>query len=169
MEPSHVERNVTKKLRIRIRGEEALLNGPLFAINWFDTRIAAIYHLYNLLAGPRAFKVGAKALFKGKVEDTIYGNPKLQRSYLLIVNYPSANNFLDLASDKIFQIFSVLRIAAVKRFSFILQQRHHGPQLLKDRTPKDNKQGCYAVVQILASTTQAVRQERQPSRPSVCR
>ena len=148
MQPSYVERNVTSKTRIRIRGDESVIQNPLFAINWFDTRFAPIYHLYNLLAGPRAFRVGAKALFKGKYQKTLYGNPELQRDFLLIVNYPSANNFLDLVSDTIFKIFSVLRIAAVKRFSFILQQRHHGQQLLKDRTPKDNKQGCYAVVQI---------------------
>ena len=151
MSLSYVERAVTGKVRIRIRGEEAVIQNPLFAINWFDTRVAFIYHLYNMLAGPRAFKVGAKALFKGKHQRTLYGNPDLQRNFLLIVNYPSANHFLDLASDKVFQVFSVLRIAAVKRFSFVLQQRHHGQQLLTDRTPKDNKQGSYAVVQISAS------------------
>ena len=148
---SYVERAVTRKIRIRIRGEEAVIQNPLFAINWFDTRAAFVYHLYNMIAGPRAFKVGAKALFKGKYQRTLYGNPSLQRNYLLIVNYPSANHFLDLASDKVFQIFSVLRIAAVKRFSFVLQQRHHGEQLLKDRVPKGSKQGHYAVVQISAS------------------
>ena len=151
MSGSYVERNVTRKMRIRIRGEEAALQNPLFAINWFDTRAAPIYHLYNLLAGPRAFKAGAKALFKGKVQDTIYGNPDLKRNYLLIVNYPSANHFLDLVSDKIFQIFSVLRIAAVKHFSFVMHQRHQGNQLLKDRVPKENKQGAYAVVQLSES------------------
>ena len=148
MGTSYIERSVTGKTRIRVRGEEAALVNPLFAINWFDTRAAPIYHLYNLLAGPRAFKAGAKALFKGKVIDTVYGNPDLKRNYLLIVNYPSANHFLDLVSDKIFQIFSVLRIAAVKHFSFIFHQRHDGEQLLKDRLPKDSKHGSYAVVQM---------------------
>ena len=145
---SYIERNVTRKMRIRIRGEEATLQNPLFAINWFNTRAAPIYHLYNLLAGPRAFKAGAKALFKGKVQDTFYGNPELRRDYLLIVNYPSANHFLDLVSDKIFQVFSALRIAAVKNFSFVLHQRLHGEQLLTDKLPKSDKQGYYAVVQI---------------------
>ena len=148
MQPSYTERNVTKKMRIRIRGDEKVISKPLFAINWFDTRFAPVYHLYNLLAGPRAFKVGAKALFKGKHQSTIFGNPNLQRNFLLIVNYPSANHFLDLVSDKVFQVFSVLRMAAVKRFSFVLQQRHDGDQLLTDRLPKENKQGAYAVVQI---------------------
>ena len=149
---SYIERNVTRKMRIRIRGEEDVLQNPLFAINWFDTRAAPIYHLYNFLAGPRAFKVGAKALFKGKHKDTIYGNPELKRDFLLIVNYPSANNFLDLASDKIFQIFSVLRIGAVKHFSFILHQRHHGEQLLTDRLPKWDREISYAVVQLSESS-----------------
>ena len=151
MSSSFIERNVTSKMRIRIRGEEDVLQNPLFAINWFDTRAAPIYHLYNFLAGPRAFKVGAKALFKGQHKDTIYGNPDLKRNFLLIVNYPSANNFLDLASDKIFQIFSVLRIGAVKQFSFIMHQRHLGQQLLTDRMPKADKKGCYAVVQLSQS------------------
>ena len=152
MGANHIERNVTRKMRIRIRGEEAALQNPLFAINWFDTRAAPIYHLYNFLAGPRAFKVGAKALFKGKHVDTIYGNPELKRNFLLIVNYPSANNFLDLASDKIFQILSVLRIGAVKDFSFVLHKRHQGEQLLTDRLPKGDKQGSYAVVQLSESS-----------------
>ena len=151
MHPSYVERNVTSKTRIRIRGDESVIDNPLFAINWFDTRFAPIYHLYNLLAGPRAFKVGAKALFKGKYQKTLYGNPELQRDFLLIVNYPSANHFLDLVSDTIFKIFSVLRIAAVKRFSFVLQQRYLGEQLLTDRMSKWNKQGYYAVVQMSKS------------------
>ena len=151
MVSSFVERNVTRKMRIRIRGEETALQNPLFAINWFDTRAAPIYHLYNLLAGPRAFKVNAKALFKGKLKETVYGNPDLKRDYLLIVNYPSANNFLDLVSDKIFQIFSVLRIGAVKNFSFIFHQRHLGEQLLTDKISKGDKTGSYAVVQLSES------------------
>ena len=151
MPASFVERNVTRKMRIRISGDEEVLHNPLFAINWFDTRVALVYHFYNLLAAPRVFKIGGKALFKGEYRETIYGNPDMQRKFLLIVNYPSANHFLDLVSDKVFQVFSVFRMAAVKRFSFVLDQRHHGEQLLTNRLSNEKKQGSYAVVQMSQS------------------
>ena len=151
MPSSFVERKITGKMRVRISGSEEVLRNPLFAINWFDTRVALVYHFYNLIAAPRVFKVGGKALFKGQYQETIYGNPDMQRKFLLIVNYPSANRFLDLAADKIFQVFSVFRIAAVKRFSFVLDQRHHGEQLLTDRMPSEKKEGSYAVVQLSQS------------------
>ena len=148
MSASHVERNITRKTRIRISGEEEVIQNPLFAINWFDTRVALVYHFYNLIAAPRVFKVGGKALFKGEYQETIYGNPDMKRKFLLIVNYPSANRFLDLVSDKVFQVFSVFRIAAVKSFSFVLHQRHDGEQLLTDRLPNANKKDAYAVVHL---------------------
>ena len=77
MPSSFVERKITGKMRVRISGDEEVLRNPLFAINWFDTRVALVYHFYNLIAAPRVFKVGGKALFKGQYQETIYGNPDM--------------------------------------------------------------------------------------------
>ena len=42
------------------------LSEPIFAVNWFDTRFALIYNLYNLLAARSVYSVGGRPLFKGK-------------------------------------------------------------------------------------------------------
>ncbi len=143
-----IERKITGSITAEIHGEPNEIESPLFAINWFDTRIAIVYHLYNLLAASRVFKIGAKALFKGKVQKTISGNPDLARHYLLIVNYPSGHRFLELLSDKLFQLMSVLRVAAVKRFSFVLHQRQGEPQLLPNSKSEIDPGDHYAVLQV---------------------
>ena len=143
-----IERKITGSMTAEIHGDLNEIESPLFAINWFDTRIAIIYHLYNLLAAGRVFKIGGKPLFKGKCQKKISGNTELARDYLLIVNYPSGHRLLDLLADKWFQLMSVLRIAAVNRFSFVLHQRQGEPQLLpKTKTAFDSREH-YAVLQI---------------------
>ena len=94
------------------------------------------------------FKIGGKVLFKGKCQQAISGNQELARHYLLIVNYPSGHRFLELLSDKLFQVVSVLRIAAVKRFSFVLDQRQGEPQLLPDSKSVIDPSDHYAVLQV---------------------
>ena len=145
--PDHIGRKITGSITAEIHGDLNEIESPLFAINWFDTRIAIVYHLYNLLAASRVFKIGGKVLFKGKCQQTISGNQDLARHYLLIVNYPSGHRFLELLSDKLFQVVSVLRIAAVKRFSFVLDQRQGEPQLLPDSKSVINPSDHYAVLQ----------------------
>ena len=144
----HIGRKITGSITAEIHGEPNEIESPLFAINWFDTRIAIVYHFYNLLAASRVFKIGGKVLFKGKCGQAISGNPELARHYLLIVNYPSGHRFLELLSDKLFQLMSVLRIAAVKRFSFVLHQRQGEPQLLPDSKSVIDPGDHYAVLQI---------------------
>ena len=143
-----IERKITGSITAEIHGELNEIESPLFAINWFDTRIAIIYHLYNLLAASRVFKIGGKALFKGAIQQAISGNTDLARDYLLVVNYPSGHRFLELLSDKLFQLMSVLRIAAVKRFSFVLHHRHGEPQLLPDSKSVIAPNDHYAVLQV---------------------
>jgi len=133
---SQLERKITGSISAMIQGDLKEIEAPLFAINWFDTRVALIYHFYNMLAAGRVFKIGGKVFFKGKNVRTISGNESLARKYLLIVNYPSGHAFLDLVSDRIFQVMSVFRILAVKQFSFVLQKRIGEPQLLSTRFPK---------------------------------
>ena len=146
--PNHIGRKITGSITAEIHGDLNEIESPLFAINWFDTRIAIVYHLYNLLAASRVFKIGGKVLFKGKCGRTISGNEELARHYLLIVNYPSGHRFLELLSDKLFQLMSVLRIAAVKRFSFVLDQRQGEPQLLPDNKSVIDPSDHYAVLQM---------------------
>ena len=146
--PEHIGRKITGSITAEIHGELNEIESPLFAINWFDTRIAIVYHLYNLLAASRVFKIGGKVLFKGKCQEAISGNEDLARHYLLIVNYPSGHRFLELLSDKVFQLMSVLRIAAVKRFSFVLHQRQGEPQLLPEGKSVFDAGDHYAVLQV---------------------
>ena len=146
--PDHIGRNITGSITAEIHGDLNEIESPLFAINWFDTRVAIIYHIYNLLAASRVFKIGGKVLLKGKCGQAISGNPTLARHYLLIVNYPSGHRFLELLSDKLFQLVSVLRIAAVKQFSFVLHQRQGEPQLLPDSKSVIDPSDHYAVLQI---------------------
>lgn len=150
-EHEKIERKITGSITAEIHGELSEIESPLFAINWFDTRIAIVYHLYNWLAASRVFKIGGKVFFKGKCQQSILGNADLARHYLLIVNYPSGHRFLELLSDKLFQLMSVLRIAAVKRFSFVLHKRHGEPQLLPDRKSVIDPNDHFAVLQVQLS------------------
>ncbi len=131
-----MERWVTRGMKVTLEpvGQPDRLDKPLFAINWFDTRSRLIYDLYNALASRSLFKVGGKVLFKGRVIETLSGRALDARQILLIVNYPSGERFLDLLSGTFFQIVSALRILAVRRFSFGLNERIDGPQLLGSAT-----------------------------------
>ena len=142
-----IERKITGSITAMIQGHFEEIEAPLFAINWFDTRVEPVYHFYNWLAASRVFKIGGKVLFKGKNLQTISGNEALARKLLLIVNYPSAHAFLDLLSDRIFQVVSVFRVLAVKQFSFVLQKRIGEPQLLLEQIPKlEGPAKSYAVL-----------------------
>ena len=144
-----LERKITGSISAIIEGKTDETESPLFAINWFDTRIAWVYHFYNWLASSRVFKIGGKVFFKGKNLQTISGNSSLVRDFLLIVNYPSGHAFLDLLSDRVFQVVSVLRAVAVKNFSFVLQKRIGEPQLLFDKIPKtEDFEKAHAVLHL---------------------
>ena len=144
-------RDITGSIRADIVGNPDDINGPLYAINWFDTRVAIIYHFYNLLAASRVYKIGAKPLFKGKCQQTISGDPEMARKFLLIVNYPSGTRFLDLLSDRIFQLMSVFRIMAVKQFSFVFHKRKELHQTPAAGQPFDSSDR-YAVLHFKEST-----------------
>ena len=147
-EADYVERQITAGTNLVLRGKQESLAGPLFAINWFDTKPAWVYHFYNFLAGSRLTKAGGRALFKARVVKSLSGDEALARQFLLIVNYPAAENFLNLASDRFFLLISVLRMISVRRFSFVMHQR------LDDQA---NTKGLksYAVVHFSASEPSA--------------
>lgn len=150
-----VERQITSGTNLILRGGHESLAGPLFAINWFDARPAWIYHLYNFLAGSRLTKAGGRAIFKAKVVKALSGDETLARQFLLIVRYPSAENFLNLASDRAFLAFSVLRMVSVKRFSFVMHERKVDGSG-DDRQQRTRSLPCSAVVHFAASDADAV-------------
>jgi hypothetical protein len=74
--------------------------------------------LYGLIASRFVRKVRGKLYFKGNLIRQLEGAEARSRENLLIVCYPGARSFLNLVDFKIFQMVSVLRLAAVKQFIF---------------------------------------------------
>jgi len=93
-------------------------HADLWAVNWFDLKIPWMYQLYGLIASRFVRKVSGRLYFKGNLIRQIEGPAEHKRENLLIGCYPGARKFLDLVDFKIFQMVSVLRIAAVKKFVF---------------------------------------------------
>ncbi len=135
---SQIDLNINKSTSISIIASQAEidLNTAVWAVNWFDTKRKWLYHLYTSIASGFVIKVGGKLWFKGQFEQTLSGHEKDARSILLIVQYPTANHFLDLVKMKRFQMVSILRILAVKRFVFGFTQPIKMEGLIKNRQSK---------------------------------
>lgn len=118
---------------------------PLFAINWFNTRLAWLYTLYNYLAAIPLIRAGASVFVKARLRKTLQGEEADSRNLLLVVNYPSGERFLDLLGNRFFQLISLLRILAVKDFSFVLHKRLDGSELLKPIGQGHDSARAYAV------------------------
>ena len=159
-----MQRQITRGTKIvleAVHDKDALKN-PLFAINWFNTRSLWLYNIYNKIASRSLFGVGGKVLFKGRVTETLLGSPDDAREVLLIVNYPSGVAFLDLLSDRFFQATSLLRMAAVRDFSFALNQRGDGPERLERQTQSFDPSRAWAV--YLFSSDRDIGEEIQTLR-----
>lgn len=117
-EPLSTRITATEQVLITPVVEDFDANADLYAINWFDLKTPWMYQLYGLIATRFVRRVSGKLYFKGNLLKKIEGPRELQRDNLLIVCYPGARKFLDLVDFKIFQMISVLRLAAVKRFCF---------------------------------------------------
>jgi len=111
---------VTKSVSVLIKStvEDVDLQEPLYAINWFSTKMEWLYHLYNLLASRSVTKIGGKPFFKGKICEIIVDDVGVHRDLLLIVNYPGGGAFKALMESTYFKIVSLLRVLAVKDFTF---------------------------------------------------
>ena len=135
---SQIDLNINKSTSISIIASQAEidLNTAVWAVNWFDTKRKWLYNLYTSIASGFVVKAGGSLWFKGELEQTLAGNEKDARKILLIVKYPTANHFLDLVKMKLFQMVSILRILAVKRFVFGFTQRIEIEGLIKNRQPK---------------------------------
>ena len=102
---------------IRSHNPQESLSQNLYAINWFNASPAWLYHLYNKLASRSVIKVGGRPLFKANVTESLLSD-KGKRQILLVVKYPDGNAFKKLLESTYFKLVSVLRIMAVKRFTF---------------------------------------------------
>lgn len=137
--------NATTTIKIAPLKSETSVTGPFYAINFFNTKVAWLYGFYNFLAARPARKAGAKAFIKIRQQKTLAGRPEDGREFLLLVHYARAQDFLDLMSDRVFQIFSILRILSVKDFSFVFSKRVDGPAS-KTQTPiSEGKKKTYAL------------------------
>lgn len=121
------------------------LDRPVYAVNWFDTRMKWMYDFYNLLAAQSVFKIGGKVFFKGQVIERLLGSAEDSRNMLLIVNYPSGIRFMDLVKDKFFVLVSLLRELAVKDFSFGFTQRLDSQEPLPTKRSSFDKSKAYAM------------------------
>jgi len=111
---------VTGSLNILIKpiSKDIDLNQPLYAINWFSTKMEWLYHFYNFVASRSVAKIGGAAFFKGKITETLIDEANTQRELLLIVKYPGGKSFKALMELAFFKVVSILRVLAVKRFTF---------------------------------------------------
>lgn len=117
-EPLSTNVSATQKVLIKPVVEHFDENADMCAINWFDLKTPWMYQLYGLIASIFVRKVRGRLYFKGNLVKKIEGPEDRQRENLLIVCYPGARTFLDLVDFKIFQMVSVLRLAAVRKFCF---------------------------------------------------
>lgn len=120
-----LQARITKNVSIFIKSLDTTipLNQSVYAINWFNTRFLWLYNIYNMLGSVAVKKVAGTPYFKARVKQVLYGEEKYQRSVLLIVNYPAAGNFKQMAENLYFKLVSLLRIAAVKEFTFGFSRR----------------------------------------------
>ncbi len=131
--------------------EDVDFSHPVYAINWFNTNPKWIYNLYNFLAARSVFKIGGKVFFKGEVVKTFQGGDEDSRDMLLIVNYPSGIKFLELVKDRYFQLVSILRIMAVRNFSFGFTDRLDSEKILENTYSNFDQSKAYAIIHFKAT------------------
>ncbi len=118
-----------------------LPDAPVYAINWFNTKRMWLYNLYNVLAVPSVLAINASPYFKGEHIKTLHGGLTGQRDVLLIVRYPSPYRFKKMLESLYFKLVSILRIAAVKNFTFGFATRNDDGSVSNG----GNKSATYAV------------------------
>ena len=115
-----VRATVTSNVDVLIKATKPDINldEPLYAINWFSTKVEWIYHLYNALAVRSVRNIGGRAFFKAKVKETILDEAKGRRDLILIIRYPGGQNFKSLMESTYFKIVSIFRVMSVSSFTF---------------------------------------------------
>ena len=117
--------NIIANLKVHITAlrSEFQLAHPVYAMNWFNTNWLWLYNFYNLLAARSVLKIDGLPFFKARVERTLHGNIEDRRTMLLIVRYPSIENFKRMLESRYFQFVSLFRDIAVKEFTFSFSTR----------------------------------------------
>lgn len=115
-----IKAKISSKIFVYIKSIEknTPVGGPLYAINWFDTKSLWLYNFYNLVATRSVTRIGGTPYFKGKVQDVLFGDTKHRRDVLLIVKYPNALQFKKLIESFYFKCVSIFRMLSVTRFTF---------------------------------------------------
>ncbi len=122
-------------------GDDLSFENPVYAVNWFDTKTQWVYDFYNILAIRSVKAIDGAPFFKGLWRETLSGTAADQRQVILIVRYPSLDDFKTMLQSKFFQMVSVFRIFAVRDFTFGFTQRlDDGPDLSPPQ-----QQAAYAV------------------------
>ena len=135
-----------KRLDSNISWEQSV-----YAINWFDAWQLQLYNFYNLLAGRSVSKVGGVPLFKGRLLSKLYGSDEDQRQILLLVRYPAPDNFRRMVANPFFKVVSLLRMIAVRKFTFCLSH-----VLIEENIPKQlNAEDVYGVHHFRGDTEMA--------------
>ena len=110
---------------------------PVYAINWFNTKSSLIYDFYNKLAVGCVRKIGGAPFFKGRHVKTLYGREEDKRDVLLVVRYPALTNFRAMLESKVFMGVSLIRMAAVDKFTFGFTKRADKGADLSPMKPND--------------------------------
>lgn len=148
--------NISSSLQVKIiaSDEQVSLSEPAYALNWFNVRYAWLYDFYNFVGTRSVRQVNGIPIFKATVGRTLHGDPSDYRDRVLIVRYPDANHFKTMLENRYFQVVSLLRLVAVKAFTFALSQRTDLTDSI--RRPIDNAD----TLNIPTSTTYAIHHFR---------
>ena len=138
---------ITKSMTLKVKATGMLnsLEGKVWAVNWLNLKRPWLYDLYGKLAFIHVAKAGAKLFFKGNVIEKLEGEDMYDRELLLIVRYPSVDGFLNMLSNKWFQLKSILRINAIKRFVFGFVKQEGGSGQALKRPVNYEGSNCYMV------------------------
>lgn len=137
----HITARISQSLQVHITATkpDARLDLPTYALNWFDTRSLCLYNTYNFLAASSVLSIKGLPFFKARVNQVLQGSDESRRDVLLIVRYPSAHAFKRMLESRYFQVVSVLRIVAVKHFTFAFSQRKDIDDQQQGLTAEDNQ------------------------------
>lgn len=116
---SEIIAKVSKSVKVLLKSSHTDIDWeqPLYAINWFSTKMTWMYNLYNLLAFRSVTKVGGRAFFKGQISEVVLDQQQTARDFILIVRYPNGHSFKTLIESTFFKIISILRVLSVKDFT----------------------------------------------------
>ncbi len=139
---SEIRAKINKRTDVLIRSShpDVNLHEPLYAVNWFSTKVECLYSFYNLLAFRSVLKIGGKALLKAKVSETLVDDNNGKRELLLIVRYPKGENFKSLMESTYFKMISIFRVLSVSHFTFGFTHK-----LVADTQSKKSDDLTYAI------------------------